>query len=56
VLYRIATAPKARAPTPLMMVLLGSPEKWDIATWRGRAVRRLKVFPEVDLESVFTKM
>ena len=56
VLYRIATAPKARAPTPLMTVLLGSPDKWLIKIWRGRAARRRKLFPVLDLEAVVTKV
>ncbi len=56
VLYRIATTPGARAPTPLMSVLLGSLHNWEIATWRGRAARRLKVFPAVRLEPVVTKI
>jgi integrative and conjugative element protein (TIGR02256 family) len=56
VIYRIATAPSARAPTPLMTVLLGSPDNWSMTTWRGRAARRLKLFPALDFEAVVTKV
>jgi integrative and conjugative element protein (TIGR02256 family) len=36
---RIAASPDARAPAPLMMVLIGAPEDWRYSAWIGRLSR-----------------
>lgn len=42
-LRRIATYSFARAPKPIMVVLMGGPKAWEITGWAGQTSRRLSV-------------
>ena len=54
-LYRIAKYQAARAPTPIMAVVIGEPDSWHIAGWVGQAVRRLGIFPGLSVEKVIPR-
>lgn len=40
VLRRVIGAKAARCPTPLMSIFWGNPDNWNVASWRGRKIRR----------------
>jgi integrative and conjugative element protein (TIGR02256 family) len=45
VLRRVAAAPSARCPRPLMLLLAGGPGDWSVATWIARLHRRPFLWP-----------
>ena len=52
---RIAKHPAARCPTPIMSVVSGSPENWNVAAWIGRPTRRFGLFDKIELEDALLR-
>jgi integrative and conjugative element protein (TIGR02256 family) len=46
-LGRIARARQARAPRPLMLILAGGPNNWDVAVWRGTVTKLVHVWSAI---------